>query len=173
MNIHIYFTQKTIRCQGFLSNQHQKNLPQIAIFHITHKEIRREPIWLSPYQVQSPPDRVNENRETLQCKVVSYPKLYCSQRPAIFVKTSQLRKKEGGLQTISALLYRTPFSNCRFFKPIHHAPSRLLPFLKERQTKELQPITLCYRFQMRRNLSPVRKDHQNSLQRRQTRRHHR
>ena len=47
----------------------------------------------------------NRNRETLMVRVASYLTLYCSQRPANRVETSQSRRKEGGLQTTFELYF--------------------------------------------------------------------
>lgn len=119
-------------------------------------------------QTKSPPGRVNENREPCMCKAVSYQALYCSQRPAFTVKTSQLREKEGGLQTMPELYFGLLLRIVGFY-----ARSS-----RERQAKPCRFFSslISYRNQLRprrRNRSPERKDRQNSRLRRQTRRHRR
>ena len=70
------------------------------------------------------------------CKAVSYPSLYCSQRPAFIVETSQSRKNEGGLQTVSELCFGLLFLLVGFLCPSSQI-KQATPFLKERCAKEL------------------------------------
>ena len=66
---------------------------------------------------KNPTEPCNQDRETLRCKAESYLTLYCSQRPAPTVETSQSRIGEGGLQTTFDLIFGLLFLFVGFLCP--------------------------------------------------------
>lgn len=77
----------------------------------------------SPKFILYPAEPCNQDRETLRCKAAPYLALYCSQRPALTVETSQSRISEGGLQTTLELCFGLLFLFVGFFHD-YHALSR-------------------------------------------------
>ena len=84
-----------------------------------------------------PPDRVMRIEKPCLCKAVSYPSLYCSQRPAFIVETSQSRPGKGGLQT-TLKQFSDSIKLMWFFIYGHHAHRRRTFFF--RKTNGFQQI---------------------------------
>ena len=114
------FGQSRLKNGVFLNIFLQYNIRRSSFLQIPRKKGRaRQIILLCAFFIFQayPPDRVMRIEKPCSCKAVSYPSLYCSQRPAFIVETSQSRKNEGGLQTVSELCFGLLFLFVGFLCP--------------------------------------------------------
>lgn len=138
---------------GTLIIPHKKQKCQ---YFLANKKKQKDGISVLLLFQRLPPSRVIGKIETLPCKAVSCPWLYCSQRP-LCKRDKSIALQRGGLQTTTELC---PDS----------FNSTVGPFTRSSRTKQDDRFEISSRCP-RRSRSPRKRDRQSSRLRRQTRRH--